>query len=1035
MNQYFWISILLWLVTPLTVAGQPEYVFRQIDQEDGLSATTVDFFQKSTSGHMFFATLSGLNKYDGHTIEVYREQSDPGFMGTDIQSSFFEAPNGKIWFTTGKAIVAYDQTCGTFQSKILGNTESGSPHYAFFLEQDRYLWTIASQQLFRFDTDSISYSNYSPTPLLDSTNIKRAVVKTNEKGVVIEVFGVFNTSQYTGINHLVIDQQNVLQDSIFHLTLPTNEIINNNFSDICISPDGYLYLLTRSSFIHLDSEQLNTVIHFHPFPSGVRANDLQCISPDELWILTDLAGIQAYDSKNRRWLGSAIKAWDYAQRRYLSGGKEFFLDRDSILWICRKEEGLFVGPVRPADSRSIFRINDLPNKPPRGVFVDPNQHIWATHNTNAQRFFPRGQLIDEFRIPRQLKPVVSQTGLQYVRSVRGLSFIGVPFSSFQSWEPDPAAKVTCFDQLQLDSTSFLLATFSGIIYWNIATDAFHPVTQELKELLAVGLQIIDDKLWISTGSSQVIVVPFDKNRPDTLGSPDTIFHSLGIFNDHYYQSELNTYWVGSPNGLYAFDPENLSYRLYTIVDGLPSQDIKGILPGPQQELWLSSAYGIFPAHFDQSGRFIRTKHYTVRDGLSSNEYQRGIAVKHPDGSLWFGSSRGLDRIQPDSISDKNRSPKIFLAELLIHNQPWSLGKSIHHTPSIVLKYFENSLQFRLAAMDFLDPNRTSFQVLIQQDGGDIDTLDLKQKHIVPFPNLAPGSYRFGFTAQSAQGVWAPEPHWLAIRITPPFWKTWWFWLLITLTLFSAVVAYLMEYYRARNAENQRLADLREASLQTKIDLEEQRRLITSRIHNEMGGQLTTLNMLSSRIKNAVSLDKAQELNERINDRVRETRRRFSSFLRAVNPQFDELQKSMQLVKAEAAGFLQDSGIQSSFDWPEKFPGRRLPPEFRLKLFELIQEILNNIAKSADAQSVALQLRISPAEMLELTILDDGSGFVPTAEDFEKGIGLGSLQQISKELNGKLTYELRKNKGTRTQISLPLPSDQDGQLYRKRSDFG
>ena len=94
--------------------GQTEYVFQHIDQEDGLSTTTVDFFHRSTEGHLYFATLSGLNKYDGQTIEVFREQANSGFIGTDIQSSFFESSDGKIWFTTGKAIVAYDQICGTF---------------------------------------------------------------------------------------------------------------------------------------------------------------------------------------------------------------------------------------------------------------------------------------------------------------------------------------------------------------------------------------------------------------------------------------------------------------------------------------------------------------------------------------------------------------------------------------------------------------------------------------------------------------------------------------------------------------------------------------------------------------------------------------------------------------------------------------------------------------------------------------------------------------------------------------------------------
>lgn len=90
----------------------------------------------------------------------------------------------------------------------------------------------------------------------------------------------------------------------------------------------------------------------------------------------------------------------------------------------------------------------------------------------------------------------------------------------------------------------------------------------------------------------------------------------------------------------------------------------------------------------------------------------------------------------------------------------------------------------------------------------------------------------------------------------------------------------------------------------------------------------------------------------------------------------------------------------------------------LAVYRLVQELLNNVVKHAEATEVTLQLSQN-ATTLFVTVEDNGKGFDLEKALAQKGHGLSNLQSRVEALNGELEIDARPKEGTSIQIQLPI----------------
>lgn len=92
-------------------------------------------------------------------------------------------------------------------------------------------------------------------------------------------------------------------------------------------------------------------------------------------------------------------------------------------------------------------------------------------------------------------------------------------------------------------------------------------------------------------------------------------------------------------------------------------------------------------------------------------------------------------------------------------------------------------------------------------------------------------------------------------------------------------------------------------------------------------------------------------------------------------------------------------------------------DLEVQIFRIIQELLNNIIKHANAQSAAIQIIQNNSRLL-IIAEDDGTGF--DLEENHKGLGINNIKNRIASLNGSIVFDTQKNNGTTVIIEITLP---------------
>jgi GAF domain-containing protein/streptogramin lyase len=309
----------------------------------------------------------------------------------------------------------------------------------------------------------------------------------------------------------------------------------------------------------------------------------------------------------------------------------------------------------------------------------------------------------------------------------------------------------------------------------------------------------DGTLWVTTRSGIEHFDPATGRFTPYLHDPDDP-ESLAERVLALYQDEDGLVWLGTEGeGLQRFDPEEgrVTAR-YREAEGLPNNVIYSIVPDEIGRLWLSTNKGL--AQFDPEAATFQT--YTVQDGLQSNEFNWGAHFRAPDGEIFFGGVDGINAFYPADIGPNPYVPPVVITEILLGPPRPPVGttvsndrsqdrasRSILESPpqtadNISLSYRDRILSFEFAALHYTLPERNQYAYMMESF--DRDWSYAGNRRFATYTNLPPGTYTFRVKASNSDGVWNEEGTSLTVKVSPPFWATWWFRGVIGLLLIGGV---------------------------------------------------------------------------------------------------------------------------------------------------------------------------------------------------------------------------------------------------------
>lgn len=283
--------------------------------------------------------------------------------------------------------------------------------------------------------------------------------------------------------------------------------------------------------------------------------------------------------------------------------------------------------------------------------------------------------------------------------------------------------------------------------------------------------------------------------------------------------------------------------------------------------------------------------------------------------------------------------------------------------------------------------------------GDEWSLPTQDSKVV-FSYLPPGSYTFEFTADNGDGVWQSVPYEYSFTITVPLWKTWMFWAGI-LSVFSLSI--FLYYYLKNKAEQKRNEVYTHNLIKAQ---EEERTRVARELHDSVGQKL----MLLTKKTKSTGYPEMEILASNTLEELRSISRGLHpATLERLGPTV-AIRNLINEIDANTTIF-----FTHEIDEIDTF----LTKEASLHLYRIIQEVLNNMVKHAEAKAATITIEKN-TNFIEAIISDNGKGFDHSEKlKTSNSLGMKTLLERAKILHSKIEIKSQPNKGTTVTLTIPI----------------
>jgi signal transduction histidine kinase len=510
--------------------------------------------------------------------------------------------------------------------------------------------------------------------------------------------------------------------------------------------------------------------------------------------------------------------------------------------------------------------------------------------------------------------------------------------------------------------------------------------------------------------------------------------------------------------------------------------IQGIIADEKNNaLWLSTFEGLSRFSIDD-GRF---NNFSLEDGIQSLLFADASCLKTSGGLFIFGGINGITFFNPDEIERNSMPPRVFIKDFRVANVSLPYNPDEGHSgaffndESIRIKYFQNNISINYVGIHFANPQRNRFAYRLENY--DENWREVGSQRTAYYYNLPAGEFFFKVRAANSNGIWSEEGASVKITITPPWWKSWWAYIIYCLILAMVLVA--ADHMQRRRVIMKERAMIRDRELKQAREIERTyRELQTTQqqlVHSEKMASLGELTAgIAHEIQNPlnfvnnfseVSVDLLKDLETEISNENKEEAitlvtdlqqnlqkigfhgKRASSIIKGMlehsransgtkeNTDLNLL--ALEYIRLTYHGFkAKDKSFNGYFmtDFDEELPQVRIVPQ---DIGRVLLNLFNNAFYAVASKSKQVKNGYSPTvtvstkqinKRVEIRVKDNGEGipehllgkiFQPffTTKPAGEGTGLGlsiSFDIITKGHLGEMKVETKEGEWTEFIITLP-----------------
>ena len=1012
--------------------------FNHLGFETGLSQININGLYQDEIGTLWIGTRDGVKRYNGNTVESIQLAGMNNWSSTAFPTVCGDK-KGHVFISIENQIVEYNLQNDMYKT-IYTHTKMDSPNPFCFSYGINSLWIALEDTIYLYHNGQtkvyvVLKDKQAIISSIKETSDGKLLLGTKNKGLfcidssrkekllltncsnVISIYedskknnwiGTFSNGLYCIAPNGSVSTYNTDPNKLLKLS-------NNYVRAICEDNDGSIWVGTMLGLDKLNLSE-NTVSHY-----GLSENGKSGLTNLSVWVIMK-------DNQGTMWFGTFYGGLNYFNpnsisfsyndfgTHYLGNGYPIIgqiqQDKRGDFWMCTEGKGLlFLNKKTNAYRFFPQKKGGLPTNNLKSIYYDPtNDQLWiGTHLHGLCRLDIKTMAIIQFDID----PLRGSSESEIVHALvkyQNTLFIGTLMGIFQM--DLLTNKITAINgiknkiyipsSLLVDSTNNLWIAGNKLLSYNILSRKVIDYKNELSKTTNSTANLItalyEDKqgrIIVACTGVGLLTYSRETNNFEVLTNKNNNLTNAYICS--ISETDNGFYLVGSNNGFSCIDKKTEICYNFNTQNGFPlfSMSPGSIFNTNNKEVFLSGVNGISSFNIDA---------LFVKDLLFRIYFSK----------LWVNNTL----VKP---GDKTGV----------------LNDNLSHTKNLVLKYNQNAITIEIGNDNYAKLGHAVFQYRLE--GFDKDWTDFSTNDPIKYMNLPFGSYTLRVRAKFEDVLKSPEVQ-MKIRVTPPFYLTWYAYLLYLIVIVS-ISSWLIRLSRAR------------LLLQTTLSFEKR-----DKEHREQVNQskLRFFTNISHELRTPLTLIIGQlELllsNKKTNNpqvRLNEIHRSASDMNELINELMDFQKHDQGMFKIRVkeqniVEFVQD--IYTSFNGYAEL--KEIEFSFNntnnkiLVWFDPIQlrKVFNNLIANAfkyTPKGGSIKLSILKNDTsVSISVIDSGIGISRENNDkvFDRfyqvdnsvnseiyhtgtGIGLSLSQSIVKAHNGTINVQSEENKGSEFSVEL------------------
>lgn len=761
---------------------------------------------QDTLGFIWLGTKDGLNRYDGNSFKVFRnEPEDSTTIGNGYIRCLYKDRQGRMFAGTQRGLYQYHPRTESFTHIKPSGSKSIKE---IVTDQGGNLWFIAEGLLTRYSEKDQKVRHYAIDQYFWATSL--CVLEDGSLWIA--------TADGVLMKYDPVKDAFTAYDAFGQVPPTTSRWIEKLYA-----PGKGIILIGTSAagLLSFDIATATTrsIISRNKDQTGIYVRDILEYKPDQYWLATE-SGLFIYEAKSHSIFN--------LKKNYLD---PYSLSDNAVYTLCKDREGglwagtYFGGVNYYAQQNARFQKhfpdyskNSISGNAVREITQDRYGNLWVgTEDAGLNKISADGSI-------HHFMPTGSKTSISYY-NIHGLLTTedvlwvsthehGVDLLDLKTGNVlrhyeagNKAGDLKSNFVLSFYRTragKILLGTTAGVFAYQPGRDSFEPIPQ----LNGYTYNILEDRkgvLWSATISEGV------KYFDPRTGSSGSYQHSpqnkntisSNMVNALYEDSRGNIWVATEGGGACRLSADRKTIKRYTTRNGFPSNFVFKILEDNKNNLWISTSKGLVQLNPSTEALTI----YNRANGLLNEQFNYNSGYNDRSGRLYFGSVKGMISFNPDNFTRNSFVPPVYFTGFQIHNQELPIGKesplteSIINTRSITLPHDQSSFSIDFAALSYIAPRMNTYAYLME--GLDRGWTYLASNRKAYFTNLSPGTYTFRVRAANNSGVWNQQEAKLTITILPPWWASTQAYVFYSLCSIGLLLYGIRRYHRQVEKKNRK----------------------------------------------------------------------------------------------------------------------------------------------------------------------------------------------------------------------------------------